>query len=101
MTALMFGLSGLLGIAGVLLLMAIVVAAFRNSFREGALSLFVPGYVLFYGWRRMKKPLLPAGALAAFLAAGAAGFFSTAFEPNLTIEDDGGMDEGFDDLDPP
>ena len=96
-TTLMLALSGVLALAGAGLLGAIVVAAFRDSFGKGLSSLLVPGYALYYGWRVMKRPLLPVGALLAFFAAGLAGLFSTAFEPHLTLEDDAAFEE----LEPP
>lgn len=100
-TMLMLALSGVLALLGAGALAVIVVAAFRDSLGQGMLALLVPGYALYYGWRTMKKPMLPAGAMLAFLAAGAAGFFSTAFEPNLTTEDASAFEDGFEDLDPP
>lgn len=99
MTTVMLSISGLLALTGALLLGLVVLAAFRESTRSGLLTLVVPGYALLYAWRTMKRPLLPVGILVAFVAAGAAGFFSTAFEPNLTIEQ--GPSDGFGDLDAP
>jgi len=95
MTLVMLSISGLLALAGTALLVLVVVAAFRESTRSGLLTLLVPGYALVYAWRTMKKPLVPVAVLIAFLAAGAAGLFSTAFEPHVTIHDAG---DGFDDV---
>jgi hypothetical protein len=112
-TTFMLTLSGLLALTGIALLGWVVWFGFRDSAKQGLLTLFVPGYVLFYGWTRMSHPRrrwVVGGALVAFLAAGAIGLFSTAFEPQVALEeptaagDDPTLDEGwesFEDLEPP
>ena len=114
MTTLMLGLSGLLALIGALLFGMVVIGAFKDSMKEGMMSILIPGYVLYFGWKKMNKPWIPAAGLAALLGAGVVGFFSSSFEPNLTIDDDSAFeedgafgdddafgDDSFDDLDEP
>ncbi len=114
MTTLMLGLSGLLALTGSLLFGMVVIGAFRDSMKQGMMSLLVPGYALYFGWKKMNQPWLPVAGLVALLGAGVVGFFSSSFEPNLTIDDDAAFeedsafaddgafgDDSFDDLDEP
>jgi hypothetical protein len=105
-TTIMLALSGVLALLGLALLGWVVVFGFRDSAKQGLLTLLVPGYVLYYGWTKMsyaRRHWVVGGALLAFLAAGVTGFFSTAFEPKLGMDDEPVEEgwEGFEDLEPP
>lgn len=103
----MLALSVALTACGVLLLVAVVIAAFGESRRAGLLALFVPGYVLVWGLRRMRhqrRALIVVGSAGCFALAALSGLFSTAFEPHVTLESERGADadfDGFEDLEPP
>ena len=109
-TTIMLTIAGILALTGAALLIWVVVAAFLDSTKQGALSLLLPGYALYYGWAKMSHPRhrwIVSGAVVALLAAGAFGFFSTSFEPQMqmaegveapALEEDW---DDFDDLDAP
>lgn len=109
-TTIMLTAAGILALTGATLLLWVVIAAFSESTKQGALSLLLPGYALYYGWTRMshaRHRWIVSGAVVALLLAGAAGFFSTSFEPQMqmaeevdapALEDDW---DDFDDLEAP
>lgn len=97
MTEAMIGLAVVLAGVGVLMLLAIDLAAFGESMGQGLVSLFVPPYALYYAWSRLHRRLLATGVVLVFLAAGAAGLFSDAFAPRMEIPNA----EGFESIEAP
>jgi hypothetical protein len=81
-------LAGVLAYAGATLVLWIIYRAFTDSLAQGLLALFVPGYVIYYGWTRFsearRRPIV-VSALAAFLVAGIAWGISTRFGPHASM----------------
>ena len=85
----MLGIATMFAIVGALLSLTVLVAAFRSSNTEGLLSLFVPGYALYFAFVKWEAPrhiLVGASLLASFAIAGVCATFSTAFEPAVAID---------------
>lgn len=87
-TTIVLTVAGILALTGVTLLVWVVIAAYLDSPKQGALSTFVPGYALFYGWTKMSHPRhrwIVAGALVAFVVAGTLATFATSFAPDAPV----------------
>jgi hypothetical protein len=91
MWMLMYGVAGVLFLAGLACFLMVVVHAFRESTVQGLLSLLVPFYALYYGVVRFQhahKGLIVAGMVVApLLAAVTANSATAVFGPDVTADD--------------
>jgi hypothetical protein len=83
-------LAWILVLAAGSLLLLVVWDAFTDSWVQGLLALFVPGYAIYYGWTRFsyaRRRAIVAGALGALAVAAIAWGISAAFAPHRTMDD--------------
>lgn len=97
MTLALIGIGSVMGLAGAVLLIWVLIRAFKQETKQGVLCLFVPGYLLYFGFAKLRHPkaaLLTGIALVLVILGAALNVFSSNLSGESYSPSDTGFDEG-------